>query len=74
MKSLNLQPYGVVEMSQDEIVMAEGGSWKIIYEAIRGGLIYDAICACFDFISEASASPTNVATQNEQQANMMRGH
>ncbi|MDR1373038.1 MAG: hypothetical protein LBJ17_08005 [Dysgonamonadaceae bacterium] len=75
MKTLNLQPKVVVEMSQVEMAMIDGGSWlKTIYEAVKSGLIYDAICSCVEFFQEAAESSTNVATNYYQQCNMMRGH
>ncbi|SDC59051.1 hypothetical protein SAMN04488104_100268 [Algoriphagus faecimaris] len=55
------------ELSIEEMHELNGGYWKVIYDAVRGGVIYDALKAGVDYLFE------NPIEQPEWQKHKMGG-
>lgn len=64
---MELENLNFDELNPSEALMIDGGYWKVIYEAVRGGVIYDGIKAGINYLKE------NPIEQPEWQKHKMGG-
>lgn len=49
---MELENLNFDELNPSEALMIDGGYWRVIYEAVRGGVIYDGIKAGINYLKE----------------------